>query len=53
VNESVTNKILAKIRGENEYQLGMCLSTNGAHIEICWLHKKLCQVQCLQVSRIL
>jgi hypothetical protein len=36
---------------ETEYRLDVCRDTNGAHIEMYWAQKKLCEVQCLKMYR--
>jgi hypothetical protein len=34
---------------ETGYHHDMCCATNGAHNEIYWAHKKLCEFQCLKM----
>jgi hypothetical protein len=36
---------------EAEYHFDVCRATNGAHTEICWVHKELCEVHCLKMWR--
>jgi hypothetical protein len=41
--------MLANTWQKTEYHLDVCHATNGAHIEIYWAYKKLCEVQCLEI----
>jgi len=45
----VTNEMLVSTCPDTEYRLYVCCATSGAHIEIYWADKKLCEVQCLKM----
>jgi len=45
----VTSEMLASTWLETVYCLDVCRATDGAHFDICWAHKKLCEVQHLKM----
>jgi len=45
IAECVTSEMLVVTWQGTEYHPDVCYTTNCAHIEICWAHKKLCEVQ--------
>jgi hypothetical protein len=49
----VTNEMFACTCPETEYRIDVCRATNGAHIEIYWAHKEICEVQGLKICRFL
>jgi hypothetical protein len=46
--QCITNEMLVITWRETEYRLDVCRNTNCGHTEICWAHKKLCEVQCFE-----
>jgi len=51
--ECVTIEVLASTCPETEYPLDVYCAISGGHIEICWAHKKLHEVQCLKMYQFL
>jgi len=51
--ECVANEITASTWPETEYRLDMCRAINGAHTDIYWAHKELCEIQCSKMYRFL